>query len=176
MRVLIIFSITLLALMQNADFVNIISRLSSIFDLNDNSNAFRINESKYLYEIAASDMVGLIGGQGVGNFGPTSQYFNLSNVVLMHNYYAHLVLEFGLIGLLLYLFIFGYIFILSISKLFKKLDKKVLIYLIITSSLFVAGFVGETPITFPLNMLQWITIGLLLKNCSLRNSTKYENS
>jgi O-antigen ligase len=154
----------LILLIIYADFEIIFTRFLTIFDLEYSANSSRIRETLLLYKSLSENFYTLFAGDGVGNYGPTSIYYQNIQSEPLHNYYLHIMLEFGVIGLLMYMMIFIKTLNMAISKNKIKFEEKTLVYIIILCSLYVIGFVGETPISFPLSMYQWVIIGLILKN------------
>jgi O-antigen ligase len=151
------------------DFESIINRFLLIFDNHYESNSARIDAFNLQYNVFVNNLFTVIGGNGVGMFGPSSIFTKLGQWSQIDNYYMQVLLEFGFFGLFLYILIFIIVFFYAI-KLLKMVRfdiekyNKVLIYLIILTSLYISAIVGSTPISFPLNTLQWIVIGLILKN------------
>jgi len=173
MIVLILFSL----LIVNYDVI--VTRFMLSFDPNYASNSARSTMFSAQLYVLSENIYSLIGGLGVGLFGPTASYFLSANrLTIIDNYYLQLMLEYGFLGVIIYLSIF----IITVLKGIKLLRSralnsweynKVLMYIILLSTLYIAGVVGSTPITFPLNMFQWIFIGLILKNysCHINRST-----
>ena len=148
------------------DLQSIIIRFFSIFDSNYESNSARSSHFLELYNLI-DNTANFIFGYGPGLIGPTSIFSSSPMHLQIDNYILLLWLEYGLVGLFIY-FCFYFITLYYGFKSIKYLKgndyNRILIYIIIITILFLAGFVGSTPITFPLNLLYWIFTGLILKN------------
>jgi O-antigen ligase len=161
---------------QYIDYDNILNRFLLIFDPNYESNFKRMEGFLEHLPVINNSIYSLLAGSGLGMFGPNIMFTELGRWREIHNYYVQVTLEMGFIGLILYMLIFILVIAYCI-KLLKNINgqrvkyNKILIYLIILLCLYAIAFVGSTPITFPTNLLQWLIIGLILKNYSLSLGT-----
>jgi len=157
------------------DAVTIVDRFLLIFDSDYASNAERLEATADQFNMAMGSIPALVGGSGVGMFGPASMYSGYTRWGQIDGYYTQVVLEFGLLGLALYLSIFIYIVAVTVAYLRRRnisneSFNEALSYLITIAILYFVATVGSTPITFPLNLLQWMLIGFLVNHAtSIRN-------
>jgi len=155
------------------DLQTIIIRFFTIFDSSYASNSIREDQFIDLYKLTENTFT-FIGGYGPGLIGPASFFSSFPFNTQIDNYMLLLLLEYGFIGLFIYCMFYSitlYYGLKSMKHLKGNDYNKNLIYILIISSLFAAGFVGATPITFPLNVFYWIFIGLILKNYRNLNYT-----
>jgi len=151
------------------DSATIADRFLLIFDSGYASNAERLEATSSQLQVVSGSISTLFGGAGVGMFGPASMYSNDGQWGQIDGYYTQVLLEFGLLGLALYFSILIYVAVITIGYLragnvSDNVYNKVLSYLITLTMLYFVATVGSTPITFPLNLLQWLLIGVLVKH------------
>jgi len=171
-KILLIFIMTGLFSLV-IDLQSVIIRFFTLFDSSYASNSIREDQFINLYKLTEYTYT-FIGGYGPGLIGPTSVFSSFPFNTQIDNYMLLLLLEYGFIGLFIYCMLYSitlYYGIKSMKHLKGNDYNKNLIYILIISSLFAAGFVGATPITFPLNVFYWIFIGLILKNYRNLNYT-----
>lgn len=137
-------------------------RIETIFDPDYPSQAKRLDALYSLSQILTSNLSHFVYGLGAGSYGPGS--FLTQQPKLIDNYFLLLWVEYGIIGLFLYLSIFVAL-ILEIRRL-RKVDAKIR-YLasgILAGAvvIFISGLVGTNPITSPTNLYLWVFLGLLV--------------
>lgn len=143
-------------------------RFTSIFDSEYTSNVVRVAENAEQVQFLLSDPLVLLGGAGVGQAGPAGALSGTERWLTFHNYFMQVLVEFGLVGLLLYVAVFLFACGLGARFLWRSYltdsdFNRLLVYVIALVSLFGAGLVGSTPIAFPTSMLQWVVMGLVLR-------------
>lgn len=149
------------------DYSRILLRFQNMFDGSYESNAVRISASwthlSHLNQSFATVMI----GDGVGASGPASSFAKIPRWIVIDSYYIQYLLEFGVIGTSIYVLAFGFVFLkswvfLRTASVSHNLYNDMLMYLIIISLLYFAAVVGGTPMTFPLNIIQWYFVGLVI--------------
>ena len=149
------------------DLIVIFSRFQTIFSSDYASNSIRKDQFNELFNLISDNLYIFLLGMGPAITGPVSKLSINPQFTQIDNYFMLILLEYGVVGVLIYIILFIYIFIISLKNLSNSdnLDfNKNLIYLLIISSLFLMGAVGTTPISFPTSLLYWIFTGLILSS------------
>lgn len=155
----------------SSDSATIINRFLLIFDSGYASNSERIDATSEQLKVVLGSVESFLGGAGVGMFGPASELAIGGRWGQIDGYFTQVLLEFGFIGLLLYLLIFIYTLIrgghlLNAIPIPDETYNKTLASLIALTILYFMSIVGSTPITFPLNLIQWFLVGYIVNNVS----------
>lgn len=164
-----LFLLILILSISQIDFTAIIERFLLIFDGEYESNSLRAESSAQFYGLLRSSPELFLGGGGVGQFGPASISLTGDKFRQIDVYYVQLHLEFGLIGLLSYLSVFLVTFGFAIyyyltNSISDECKDEYLSYIVAFLGLYFFALVGSTPITYPLNFIQWFIAGVLLSN------------
>lgn len=151
------------------DLGRVFARFLLIFDSGFESNSLRISSSSHQIQALLQRPETAVGGIGVGTVGPASSFGSKSMWPQIDSYYVQFALEFGLIGLFLYISIFFVVLSGGRYRLQKPGNSpaqhnQLLAILIILGILYFVAIVGSTPITFPLNLLHWFLIGTVFLN------------
>ncbi|MEF8729730.1 MAG: O-antigen ligase family protein [Accumulibacter sp.] len=145
----------------------IVDRFLLIFDSGYASNTERLDAGAQQMEVVMSHPVTFLLGAGVGEVGPASELSSRGQWLQIDNYFMQVVLEFGVVGLLVYCALFFYVVgsavsVLRGASLSVESHNRLLSYLLVMLALYVVAIVGSTPITFPLNLLQWLIVGIIV--------------
>jgi len=145
----------------------IIKRFQTIFDQEYTSNAMRLELIRKTRFVLKNDVFRFLAGGGVGNFGPAVVFgaANGEEWKYIDIYYVQIFLEFGLVGVLMYLALFLYFtkaFLYVLRKTCWDDKNRILTLGTILMMLYIAGMFGATNIAFPLNLMQWTFAGLIL--------------
>lgn len=151
------------------DLTPIIERIGTIFDPEYASNSARLSDFRRMLVDLTSSPFSILGGGGAGTIGP-SHLSPGSSDAQIDSYFLLLLLEYGIIGLMLYLALIWY----GMTKMIRKMSwdlggedsyNEYLSYALCVLGLLIVSFVGTTSITFPINLFHWILIGLLVRRC-----------
>lgn len=163
--VLTVFSI----LLSFIDYSSIIERALTIFDSSYESNHIRQSQFNEIIDMLTSNFGNFLIGLGPGSIGPSSLFSNHALHTQVDNYWLLIMAEYGIIGII---FMFS-IYFIGVYKSLKDVkgieyNQRLILILAITT-LFLIGFLGSTPISFPLSMYFWLFLGLLMKPLILSN-------
>lgn len=173
-RFLICITLLLLvAIAWKVGFNLIYTRIMLTFNSGYESNSIRISQIQDAFDLLSRSPLFILGGIGVGIVGPAAVFADSNYGTQVDSYVLQLLLEFGIMGLLLYVSVLGVVF-LAFLKSYRAYRNNcdiranfVLAYFLALLVLIISGLAGSTPITFPLNMLQWLLAGLILKHYSI---------
>ncbi len=173
----------LVVLLSFIDYQTVIRRFFLIFNGHYASNAARLGNLNTTIMLMGKSVASWLGGMGVGISGPGATAFGANNrlTFLIHSYFLQILIEFGLIGLVLYSSVIFIIFVAFLKtyrryKLFDQYSIKFIVsYMLCIFVLLVASTVGLTPITFPSNMLMWLFVGLILRHYNKAKNLFYLN-
>jgi len=146
-----------------------VDKIVYLFDVNHESVQYRLYEYEYLLNILTSNHISFLAGDGVGEYGPSSSFIvNDSNNVTLHSYILLIWLELGIVGLSIYILIYLLAAFYGMKKLkclhgSDQVRQRELIYLVLLLITFLAGIVGMTPVSFPINLLQCMILGLVIR-------------
>ena len=178
-KFIIVMSILFLGILAtNIDCETIWHRLLLSFDGSYESNFVRIENLRGTILLLSKSVDCFLGGVGVGVTGPGSiaVYSTNQYPFSIHSYFLQLLIEFGLIGLFLYLFIISVIFFVfwKTYRIYKLYDRHMVNYLttymLCYLVLLISSIVGLTPISFPTNLLQWLFVGLIIRHYYIARS------
>jgi len=174
--VLSVVALLFFVVFTRIDYQSVMQRFMLSFDSSFEANTVRLEQAAEGYELISRSVFYMIGGLGTGAAGPAVIYSGNSNFKQVDSYILQLILEYGIVGLLLYLVIFGVVCFLFIKtyKNYRQYNDprlhSIVSYFLSLLILFISGFVGSTPITFPFNLLQWMFFGLILHHYTMSKS------
>jgi hypothetical protein len=162
-----LFTIVLL-LIVSIDYNSILFRITSISD--KYYPGARVGALNNIIGYALKDKTLIFTGFGVGSYGQAAAYFNKG--MLIDSYLLLNYIEFGLMGLMFYLMLMAIAVYMGVRSilLYKEcgsLNKdNSAAYVIILLMLLLISTVG-TNLNFPINMMQWLFIGLIIRHYTL---------
>jgi O-antigen ligase len=178
-KVSIVICILLLGMLAtNIDYETILNRALIIFDSSYESNSIRIENLKGTVLLMSKSWSYFLWGFGAGVTGPGPIAVSSVNQYpySIHSYFLQLLVEFGLVGLFLYLFIICMVFFIfwKTYRIYKFYDMHMVNYLttymLCYLALLISSIVGMTPMTFPTNLLQWLFVGLIMRHYYIARS------
>lgn len=178
--VLSVVALLFLIVFVRIDYQSVTQRFMLSFDSSFESNTIRLEQAAESFELINRSVFYMIGGLGAGAVGPAVTYSENNNFKQVDSYILQLILEYGIVGLFLYLVIFGvvcFLFVKTYKNYRQCNDTRLhfsLAYFLSLLVLFTAGFAGSTPITFPLNLLQWMLFGLILRHYEISKSVIFD--
>jgi hypothetical protein len=149
------------------DLAPVFDRVQQIFDPQYASNSIREDDYTRLFNIATASTANFLGGVGAGTIGPPRLEPGHIDYQI-DSYFLQILLEYGFVGLSLYLFtiiysIMRFYRIRSMPDISNEVHNEYLSYSLTIFCLLIVSFVGSTSITFPISIFQWILVGLLVR-------------
>lgn len=151
-----------------------IDRFMLVFDSNYASNNMRAEMAYYYIRLISADVYSMLGGLGSGSVGPAYLFTSFTVIdgsrLYIDSYYMQLLIEYGLVGLLLFFSLFtvvGAMGIAAYRRYRKRKSEKslyVYAYLLVLLAYLISGLVGSTIISFPTNCYMWLFVGLVIKH------------